>query len=36
MAVDTKLTKTPYRKEKYTEEQLLALYEGTLFYSASY
>ena len=25
MAVDTKLTKTPYRKEKYTEEQLLEL-----------
>ena len=25
MAVDTKLTKTPYKKEKYTEEQLLEL-----------
>jgi len=25
MAVDTKLTKTPYRKEKYTEQQILEL-----------
>ena len=25
MAVDTKLTKTPYKKEKYTEEQLIEL-----------
>ena len=25
MAVDTKLTKTPYKKEKYTEHQMMEL-----------
>ena len=30
MSVDTKLTKTPYQKEKYTDEQLQELAKCTM------